>query len=518
MIMRKMTKLLTMAAMLLAPLALTSCEELFSLFDNPSPTPTEETTEVTVTYNATGATVTASEPSQITEVLTTLVDDIASKVASGDTYKVDIKTGTESPSTTEVTISVPKVADSDINLNFEAGVTTEVPLVIKAAETASTTPTTAVDKLTVTMPASTSGISLELTMPETTVTLKAASGTVVYDEVVATTAINTLYIESGVTVKNLQVKGGIVVVKDGGKAETYVCATPFNEYEIHHYPDGPGVEPLWFDFDGSGTYKPNVQYENGNAYTFQNLKIIKGEADYSWLVLSNNNNPLTSLTIAKDATVRFDEAPFVKKLVGEGDGTALLGTSTYTEGNFYGDEIVPSIDFQMTLFPVELLSNVTVGPIVPAGNEKAVQVSILDVPAISENCIYRCNYLILRPVPTGFPMFKNCKFDATTPYSNIKLWVANDNPSSPTTYSYAFEGCEFSKEFALSNTEYGKGSDFSNFTLEVTFNNCKYDGAALTKDSEFLTRWLNKFKKATNKFIIDGKTYLVESGALVLQE
>ena len=213
------------AIALAASFSLSSCEDILGEWDRSTPDlfPNIGKNEVTITKTATGASVTVNAPSDITNLLASVTSDIAAKGSSE--YVFDVTNGGVKSTGSDNTITVPKVSGSNINLVFEKGINTESTLVIKASETASSTPTTAVNKLTITMPDGTTSLNLVIDMPETSVTVKTASGSAVYEGIVANTATNTLIIESGVTVKNLQVKGGRVVVKDGGTIETYVHAS-----------------------------------------------------------------------------------------------------------------------------------------------------------------------------------------------------------------------------------------------------------------------------------------------------
>lgn len=231
---------LTAAMLLIAGMSFTSCDEFFEwLNDNPVET-TQNGEEATVALTNSGASMTVSTASDISNLLNEVKADIASKGSSE--YVVTIKSSSDlKTSGSDNAISIPKVVGSNINLTFNEAVSTSTPLTIKAAETTSTTPTVAVNKLTVTMPSGTSGVSLNVEMPETSVTLKATSGSVVFDEIVATTALNTLYIEEGVSIKNLQIKGGRVIVKDGGSIETYVHSSDGDIMRI----SSDGVEPKY---------------------------------------------------------------------------------------------------------------------------------------------------------------------------------------------------------------------------------------------------------------------------------
>lgn len=568
--------LMAVAMMAMAGLSLTSCDEIFNeIFDNPvevevTPSETSEN-EVTVTLTSNGASITVNVPSDITDLLGQVKSDIAAKGSAE--YTVEVTSEGIEATSGDNTISIPKVAGSDINLKFDKAISTETALTVKAAETESTTPTDAVDKLTITMPAGSTGLDLNLDMPETTVTLKASSGSVVYDEVIAVTAINTLYVESGVTIRNLQVKGGIVIVKEGGKVETNVYAPESNDYVMYQYDNEEGVEPVWVDLKGDSHYVPNVQNEDGSVYLFKNLKVIKGTADYANISLNSYNNPLEKITIAEGAVVLFNYQPTVKEIEGEGDGSATIQFSNWWWNNY--DEKLYSNEGN--LYNTEKINNITIEEYIPSDVDGKLAYSYLyNTPADAENVTFKMGRIEFRSPETSSSIVKNCKFESPSSYRVVQI-NAPVQSEEITSYKFSFEACEFNKDCKIgayvpwdkpkldengnevkqdiycwweqqsywrqsnnlddvpeANKTVGQtsGSDvwnedtqqweksegywiqqstvwekiqYEDYHVTVAFNGCKYDGSALTSESDAFNYFSNP--GVLFRFEIDGTTY-----------
>lgn len=424
------------AIVLAASFSLSSCEDILGEWDRSTPE-LFPPNAVTITKTETGATVTVNAPSDITNLLASVTSDIAAKGSSE--YVFDVTNGGVKSTGSDNTITVPKVSGSNINLVFEKGINTESPLIIKASETASATPTTAVNKLTITMPAGTTSLNLVIDMPETSVTVKTSAGSVIYEGIVANTAINTLVIENGVTVKSLQVKGGIVVVKDGGKVETNVYAPESNDYVMYQYGDKEGVEPVWVDLKGDGNYVPNVQNEDGSPYLFKNLKVIKGTADYARIALYNGGKPLEKLTIAADAAVLFNQqSPCVKVIEGEGDATAKI-MFNYFWGPYDVDNYFENNGY---LNAVESLKNVVVD-VFSDDDHSIVKYSYLyEVPANSENVIFKMGSVGFKDPESTNATVKNCKFEGVSDYKGVRI-SAPYQTEEISNFKFTFDGCEF---------------------------------------------------------------------------
>lgn len=420
------------AAMLLTTsFGLSSCQDILGEWDRSTPELFPPNT-VTITKTATGASVTVNAPSDITNLLASVTSDIAAKGSSE--YVFDVTNGGVKSTGSDNTIVVPKVDGSNINLVFEKGINTQSPLIIKASETASATPTTAVNKLTITMPAGTTSLNLVIDMPETSVTVKTSAGSVIYEGIVANTAINTLVIENGVTVKSLQVKGGIVVVKDGGKVETNVYAPESNDYVMYQYGDQEGVEPVWVDLKGDGNYVPNVQNEAGSAYLFKKLKVIKGTADYAKIALYNSQTPLEKLTIADGAVVLVNYQPSVKTIEGEGSATLLFDDWWENDSKYYNDG---------NLYSVDEISNVTIGEYLPSDVQGTIDQSYLyNVPTNIENVIFKMGSVGFKDPESANATVKNCKFVGAGNYRGVTISVPYQTEEI-SNFKFTFDGCEF---------------------------------------------------------------------------
>lgn len=437
------------AAMLLTmSFGLSSCEDILGEWDRSTPE-LFPPNAVTITKTETGATVTVNAPSDITNFLSQVKDDITAK--GTEEYVFEVTNGGVKSSSGDNTITVPKVSGSNINLVFEKGINTESTLVIKASETASSTPTTAVNKLTITMPAGTTSLNLVIDMPETSVTVKTSAGSVIYEGIVANTAFNTLVIENGVTVKSLQVKGGIVVVKEGGKVETNVYAPESNDYVMYQYGEQEGVEPVWVDLKGDGKYVPNVQNEDGSPYLFKNLKVIKGAADYARIVLYNGGKPLEKLTIAADAAVLFNQqSPCVKVIEGEGDATAKIMFNSfrgpYDEDNYYENN--------GNLYMVETLKNVVVDVFSDDNHSSVKNSSLFSVPANSDNVIFKMENVGFKDPESANATVKNCKFEGVGDDKRVSI-SAPYQTEEISNFKFTFDGCEFSKDCRFRCEIYG---------------------------------------------------------------
>lgn len=450
-------KAMTATMMLLSvSMTMTSCQEfwddLFGPNDTPTETPTEPEDDGSVTLTSTGATIKVEKVSDITELLNQIKSDIASKV--GQEYVVEIISEGLKATSDDNTVSVPKVEKSNINLTFANGITTEVPLVVKAAETASTTSTEAVNTLTITMPEST-GLSLELNMPETGTTLNAASGSVVYNEVIATIATTDSYINNGITVKELQVKDGIVTIKDGGKAETYVYAATenTNTLQIHGNNQKDGYAYLVIH-NNQGTDICHVLTES-NMYEFNSLKILKGIADYA-VVESHRWAPIGKLILAEGNITKFGGALHAKKIEGEGNGAELISNAYFFGEGENGKNV---INFVCSFDFVEEIKNVSIST--EAGTEEAqkvlseadiVWIRAEEVPGYLENCTFKFDQIQFKRGTTTTNSVKNCTFNKTGYHEDryqgqqISIMAPIQTSETP-SYTFSFTNCTFDKTF-----------------------------------------------------------------------
>ena len=601
-------KNLLAASMLLAvSMGMVSCQGLLDAIvgsqDNPSSQPSQpstQPTETVVTPTAQGAKVEASSPEAVSNALATLVDDIKAKgVGEGKEYKVEVSGVSSESTASENTIVVPKVENSNINLVFtEAVATSSAPLVVKASETTSTESKAAVNELTITVPNAES-LDLKVDMPETTVTLKSSGSNSVIKSIVAKTALNTLIIESGVAVEELEVQGGRVIVKSGGKIETYVY--PASEGFIRISSDG--VIPYriaGIDQSGNEDWDNPVWQiadEQNNPYYIQNLKIIKGQAEYATIEHEIEVNKLfKKLIIADGAAVNYKNGEDIRIETIEGQGSAkfLYGVSYQNYGT--GEMVYTG---NCDLEYVKNLSGVEFSPLWADKVEEENYVQIHQIPASAKDCTFKafgiynagsgienCTFIfndmsVQREKYVSSFSLKNCKFEKNsldTRCISVESPIPFDGESS---FKATFDNCEFadgtnfyfdqdcgeSKEVTVyvwsqiidgavypggSSTslddvpEYNKkvgetkdryddsknlDQDHPNlsmgywketvkqlvlpvdkFDFNITFNNCKYGGSALTASTTIYGRLDPKDIPGLSYFVeIDGTKYTANS-------
>lgn len=424
------------AIVLAASFSLSSCEDILGEWDRSTPELFPPNT-VTITKTATGASVTVNAPSDITNLLASVTSDIAAKGSSE--YVFDVTNGGVKSTGSDNTITVPKVSGSNINLVFEKGINTQSPLIIKASETASATPTTAVNKLTITMPAGTTSLNLVIDMPETSVTVKTIAGTVIYEGIVANTATNTLILESGVTVKTLLWKGGNITVKEGAAIETIAVET--NEGDA-----------LWANTGFANLYKADADYyyfisNQGNQ--FDNYKIQKGtsesmEAGFS---LWNDNKVSGKVTIADGVTIKSSSYISAREIEGEGTAKITLsgGAEDYSWNenekemhSLYCNLNVEKISGIIFTAPINTNSNVVESDNVIIRNQ------LNGVPTNIENCTFNFDQVSFATAKETTGSAKNCKF--LSPKNNQQVYIQVPAQTAEiSSYKFAFSSCNFSE-------------------------------------------------------------------------
>ena len=173
-------------------------------------------------------------------------------------------------------IEIPVVNNSDINLAFNAVPTTingALLLTDKNKGNQTEPATEATNKVSVAIPeiAQETAPSVTIDMPRTTVTLSAVGASATYNEVTATTALKTLVVNAGVTVKKLTIKGGNVeiygtveeLVRD---ESTSVEVASFGAADIKKV-----TSPEHFTFKSTWDGISKVEATNGNVYTAAQL-------------------------------------------------------------------------------------------------------------------------------------------------------------------------------------------------------------------------------------------------------
>lgn len=388
--------LLAVMMMLAVSMSMTSCQgfvdAVFGSEDNPVEKPeTTEETKSSAEVKADGATFTIASGDDMEDVITEeqakqMIEAIKASAENKEEYTITIKSEAPLNAKSFFGFVVPSIKDADINLVFDCDIESSEnsPLVIDS-ELDSNTPTDAINELTITLPDGTDGVYLSLNTPETTVTL---DGNVTYQFVEAITATNTLVVESGVTIKELQTpiifNRNSVVVKNGGVIETFVYRTDVYFMGITEkgltYAVTPGLE---FFF-------PIAKDENGDSYFINCLKVVKGaEYEYCGLYhtfsrLHNDGElspDLKKLIIGDGAVVRnmnYTSIPY-DDIIGEGNATFLYG---------YNMNEISSLDQDMKyvdLADVNSVYNVTFKPKYDSG------AAIYSIPSNNVNCTFITN-------------------------------------------------------------------------------------------------------------------------------
>jgi hypothetical protein len=236
-----------------------------------------------------GAIITGSSTADINRMLGRVREEIMQAANDGEKFTIDIQTPVLNSTAGDNTLTITAAQGGDVVLNLPNNIVTEVPLMIQALGVADDAlPALSTNEVEINIPSGASNIDLGINMPTSTVTLK--GGTI--DNLAAKTAINTLVIESGVTVNWLKMLGGRALVKDGGKVLGYLRdgdEKKYNNYDTYVYSDG--VEPVF------GDYGPDVYFIKDEAeepYFAQNLKIVKGKAALANVLIRNGltENPL----------------------------------------------------------------------------------------------------------------------------------------------------------------------------------------------------------------------------------
>lgn len=493
------------AMMLLAvSMSMTSCsglvDAIFGSEDNATTQPetkpaTEESTSTAV-VTADETTVTVTSLDDLANALSEeqneeLVKAIEAKAEAGEEYVINIKSE-ESLSTEDFDgFEIPRVEGASVNLVFEKPLVTseENPLKVTADEKKSTTSTTAINELTITMPDGASDVYLDIDMPETTVTLE---GSVTYHYVVANTAVNTLYVEDGVTIEELLVADGFVVVKNGGKVVTYVYAPSSTEMSVGTF--SKGIRSDYVLSDNSA--KPRVQNEDGSEYGFESLKVIKGTAEYAKVEAIGERDALETLIIGEGAAVAFTSSPNVINIIGEGTDRTAKVYYGYSYKDDEGNELFTS---WIGLGSVKF-RNVSL-VCMPGKEDTGAKIDVSG-SIDAENCTFQVNRFRFYGPPYTF---KNCTFEPAVGSKQFELGLRLGDDYLA---EYTFENCKFAKGSFLDSI-LNPDKEYDN-EYRLTFNDCTYDSEAITKDSSFLKGYWSYSVDAGIKFyfIIDGVEYV----------
>lgn len=323
-ILKKATKLALATCLMMT---LSSCEDILGEWDKPSP----QVQEVINTI----VTVTGADPSAVTAALKAVVTDeaVAAAAAKGEPIKVTVAGSGVSTDAADQTITIPQKSGAAIEINFATAPsgTDSNALVLEASEGAGALPGDANNNLVVTMPPS-EGLAITIELPQTTVTLKTdGSGAVVYKDVIAKTATSTIIIDKGVTIKEHELVGGNIVVKDGGAIETLAVTIKDN--------DGMISLGSWWSGVGFKENGPEPEYliktESGSPYVPKNLRVKKGAGDYCCVrTVAPEDEYVEKLMIGEGVTIALELNASYKSIQGEGESRQGLNVRGWINPTF----------------------------------------------------------------------------------------------------------------------------------------------------------------------------------------
>ena len=378
-----MKNVLAASMLLTVSMGMSSCsgfvDAVLGTSDKPTTQPTTQPTTAGAVITADQTTITISSFEEMAKAVSAeqneaFIKAIEAKAAAGEKYTINIKS--EKPLSTEnfEGLVIPRVVGSKIDVVFDKPLVTSEsnPLKVTADEKNSDTPTDAVNELTITLPNGSDNVYLSVNMPETTVKLE---GNVTYQFVEAITATNTLVVESGVTIKELQYKigsGTSVVVKNGGVIETFV-------YRTDVYYMGISEKGLTYAATPDDYFFPIAKDVNGDPYYINCLKVVKGDAEvcglyhtFSPQYTEGSSPDLKKLIIGDGAVVcnmNYTSIPY-DDIIGEGNATFLYGYS-YSR--------------KVSLSDVNSIYNVTFMPRYDSGS------TITNIPSNNVNCTFITN-------------------------------------------------------------------------------------------------------------------------------
>lgn len=482
------------------------------------------------------AEVDATSPSGVS----TAIESIIQSAESGFPVHIEL-TGAVTARSEDKTITIPTknaAGDAvDVSMTFETVPTipSEGELVFKTDE-ADSSPTTATNKISISVPESSEGINLNIDAPTSTVTLQSASGTTdntkTYREVVARTAFNTLIVDNDARVNNAEVQDGTVQVKRRGILESWTFTAENNGDQVVVKADGgimPSMTTIGTDEDGNPISLWLISSEDGEPYYAYSLKVAKGAADYSvvWFAGQDERSVLKTVVIGEDAALQTNWIA-MENIVGEGEGEhkARINYVFTNAPTAYTDEQRFNIEsrdkyyeYNSDMCGVKSVKNVVFSqpvidledwyvPIHQDSISKGYKMHEprlnLDLDGVLEDCTFEYNHVYLcNEHSFGCPTVKNCNFvhvdrEERTSISGYEVIPIDYDevdmliPYNPEWESneITFDNCDFSAntKFAAFITSsdpnsilYREHNDPINYTVYINFKNCTIGGVAVNE-------------------------------------
>lgn len=494
-----------------------------------------------------GAVINANTPSEVSRMVTRLRQEILKAAENKETFTININAAALNATAGDNTLSFLTVRNGDLVVNFNGTITTDEPLVLesKGVDENQGSYGTAINKVAFNFPAGTSNIDLNVNMPKSSVTIKPTSGSLGINELSTKTAWTTMYIESGVTVNWLNLEGGNVVIKNGGK---------INGVESTHlnvYPDGltfKGVSWYWDD-EKQQSYKvetpylvkdslrTSTSYTDKDFYMVQNGKLLAQEnGDYStfntWGTEAKVSADPFEIIIpdgVKAWTWKNWNGDYNKQnwpsvnVTGEGNATFMYNGGEDEKGkiNLYNNGI--------DLSSINKLTNVTVDfthALVWNSDDSKYEVLEVDtasnnykwtninLPINSENCTFNAKrFFMANNLADGIvsSTHKNSIFNSLKNDQNYTFEAyfpaQNDKRKS---FTLAFDTCEFD-QVKFGSGFNGDGETTKDYKGYISFANSKIGGKAVSKTTDMIAwawPWTDgETVKAETFFTIDGVNY-----------
>ena len=482
-----------------------SCDEML---DNPSPQVQEAIETI--------ATITGTDPSAVTNALKDIVSDetVAAAAAKGEPIKVTVAGSGVSTEATDQTITIPQKNGAAIEINFATAPsgTDSNALVLQASEEAGSIPGEANNNLVVSMPAS-EGLAITIELPNTTVTLKTdGSGNVVYKDVIAKTALSTIIIDKGVTIKEHELVGGNIVVKDGGAIETLAVTIK----------DNIGLVCLGSWWSGVSFKGADPDYdilnEDGSPYVPKFLRIKKGKGEYvSVETRCRADEYVDRVTVDEGITIAYvyDEETGngqYKNIEGKGNNRLHTRAGLSPEDEYFAGFGTNT----------ELVKNFTIA------NE------IHDVEELYQGVANLVINFVDSETSSKTFTFDNCSFEngntqfvlAAKKYKAVIHYMALEegiDPEATDAWMHVYNETDLQAllEKGVPNKEVGRGESGGywidkqfveenledlNLTFTLIFKNCKIGGEPIAKDKVKFPDW-GLWAPVKFKVIIDGTAY-----------
>lgn len=483
-----------------------------------SPQSSPATSPVTITDE--GAAINVSSPSDITKALDQLKSNIVAAAAKGEPLKVTVAGSGVAIDAADQKITIPQNNGADVEIAFAAAPTGTASnaLVLEASQGAGEIPGDANNALTVTMPPS-EGLALTIELPETTVSLKTdGTGAVVYDDVIAKTAKQTIIINEGVTIKEHELVGGNIVVKKGGAIETIAVTIKDSPSLVCL---GSWWSGVWFKENG-----PEPQYEIRNEdespYVPKNLILRKGAGDYTSLeTRCRADEYVDRVTVDEGVTIAYvgDEMNGqYKNIEGKGNNRLHTRAGLSPEGEYFAGfgtntELVKNFTIANEIHDVEGLYQ----------DVANLVINFVDSETSSKTFTFdNCNF---ENSKTQFTLSAK-KYKAVIHYMALEEGI---DPAAPDAWMHVYDETDLNAllEKGVPNKEVGGGEvggywtderldedslEGQDLTFTLNFKNCTIGGEAITKDKVKFPTW-GLWAPGNIKFkvIIDGNTYIATS-------